>query len=139
MPDSDNVISVTGEQVLTVSRPSQRDGFWVLGLGTNSEFWLQFIQQFSFLQLEDLDTRRGGSSQPVSVWRESQSMDFRVGVQGVQSLVGVQVPQDDNTVLTSRGAQRSIWGQGDAGNVTGVSNVVSVDRVVQQVPGLELS
>lgn len=136
MPDSDDVVSVTSEQVLTVSRPSQRDSFWVLSLSTDSEFWLQFVQQGSFLQVEDLDTRSGGSSQPVSVWRESQSVNFRGCVQGVQGSVGVQVPQDDNTILTSRSVQGSIWRDGDAGNVTGVTNEVSVKLVVVQVPGL---
>lgn len=138
MPDSDDVVGVTGEQVLAVSRPSQRDGLRVLSLGRHGELRLQLVQQGSLLQVEDLDTRSGGSSQPVSVWRESQSVDLRSSVQGVQGVVGVQVPQDDDTVLTSRGIQRSIWGDGDAGDVTSVADEVSVDLVVVQVPRLEL-
>lgn len=136
LPDSDDVVSVTGEQVLTVSRPSQGDSLWVLSVRANSELWLQFVQQGSLLQVEDLDTRRGSSSQPVSVWRESQSVNLRSSVQGVQGVVGVQVPQDDNTVLTSRSVQGSIWRDGDAGNVTSVTNEVSVELVVVQVPRL---
>lgn len=105
MPHSDDVIGVTSEQVLTVSRPSQRNGFWVLGLSTDSELGLQLVQQGSLLQVEDLDSGSSGSSQPVSGWRESQGVDLGVSVQGVQSQVGVQVPQDDDTVLTRRGTQ----------------------------------
>lgn len=136
LPDSNNVIGVTSKQVLTVSRPSQRDGFRVLSLGTNGNFWLQFIQQGSFLQVEDLDTASGSSSQPVSVGGESQSVNFSSSVQGVQGLVGVQVPKDDNTILTGRSAQRSIRRDGDARNVTGVANEVSFNSVFRNVPAL---
>lgn len=137
MPHSDDVVSVTSEQVLTVSRPSQRDGLWVLSLSANSELWLQLVQQSSLLQVENLDSRRSGSSQPVSVWRESQSVNLGGSVQSVQGGVGVQVPQDDDTILTSRSVQRSIWGNGDAGNVSGVANEVSIELEVAQVPRLK--
>lgn len=137
MPDSDDVVSVTGEQVLTISRPSQGDSLWVLSLSTDSELWLQLVQQGSLLQVEDLDTRGGGSSQPVSVWRESQGVNLRSGVQSVQGGVRVQVPQDDNTILTSRSVQRSIWGDSDAGDVTGVADEISIELVVVQVPRLD--
>lgn len=136
MPDSDLVVGVTSEQVLAVSRPGQRDGFRVLSLGAGGDFRLEFVQQGSFLQLENLDARSGGGSQPVSVGREGQGVNFSVGVQGVQSDVGVQVPQDDDTVLTGRGAQRPVRRQGDARNVTGVADEVSVGLVVKQVPRL---
>lgn len=136
MPNSNDVVGVTGKQVLTVSRPGQRNSLWLLSLSRDSELRLQLIQQGSLLQVEDLDTRRGGSSQPVSAWGESQSVNLRRSVQGVQGVVGVQVPQDDDTILTSRSVQRSIWGDGDTGDVTGVADEVSVKLVVVQVPRL---
>lgn len=136
LPDSDDIVGVTGKQVLAVSRPSQRDGLWVLSLGGNGELRLQLVQQGSLLQVEDLDARRGGSGQPVSVWREGQSVNLRGSVQGVESVVGVQVPQDDDTVLTSGSVQGSVRRDGDAGDVTGVTDEVSVKLVVVQVPGL---
>lgn len=139
MPDSDDVVGVTSEQVLTVSRPGQRDGLWLLSLSRNGELWLQLVQQLSLLQVEDLDTGSSGSSQPVSGWRESQSVNLRRSVQGVQGLVGVQVPQDDDTVLTSGSVQRSIWGDNNTGNVTGVADEVSVELVLVQVPRLIVS
>lgn len=138
MPDSDDVVSVTSKQVLTVSRPGQRDSLRLLSLSRDGELRLQLVQQLSLLQVEDLDTRSGGSSQPVSGWREGQGVDLRRGVQGVQGLVGVQVPQDDDTVLTSGSVQGSIWGDDDAGDVTGVADEVSVKLVVGQVPRLML-
>lgn len=137
MPDTDDVVGVTREQVLTVSGPSQGQTFSVLSLGGGSEFWFQFIDQFLLFQVEDLDGRRGGSNQPESVWRESQGVDFVTGVQGVQNLFVRQVPQDDRTVFTTGSDQRSIWGDGQGGDVTGVTDEVGVQRVVGQVPRLE--
>lgn len=137
LPHSDNVVSVTSEQILPISGPCQRDSFRVLCLCVNSELWLQFVQQSSLLQIENLDTRRGSSCQPISGWRESQPMNFRASVQGVQSRIGVQVPQNNNTILACRGIQRSIWGDGDARDVACVADEVSVELVVVQVPRLE--
>lgn len=65
-------------------------------------------------------------------------MDLRSGVQGVQGLVGVQVPQDDDTVLTGGSVQGSVRGDGDAGDVAGVANEVGIELVLVQVPGLEM-
>lgn len=65
-------------------------------------------------------------------------MNLRSSVQGVQGVVGVQVPQDDDTVLTSGSVQGSVWGDGDAGDVAGVANEVGVELVVVQVPGLKM-
>lgn len=101
LPNSDDVVGVTGEQVLAIGRPSQGNSLRLLSLSTDSELRLQLVQQSSFLQVENLDTGGSGSSQPVSAWRESQSVNLRRGVQSVQGVVGVQVPQDDNTILTS--------------------------------------
>lgn len=66
-------------------------------------------------------------------------MDLGSSVQGVQGLVGVQVPQDDDTVLTSGSVQGSVWGDGDAGDVARVANEVGVELVLVQVPGLDVS
>lgn len=65
-------------------------------------------------------------------------MNLRGSVQSVQSGVGVQVPQDDDTVLASGSVQRSIRRDSDTGNVTGVANEISVELVVVQVPRLNL-
>lgn len=136
MPDTDDRISVTSEQVLTISRPSNGDGFWVSSLTGGGELWLELVNNLVLLQVEDLDGRSGGSSQPVSVWREGQSVDLVTSSKGVKSLLLLQVPQHDGTVLTSRGNQSSIWGDGDGGDVTGVTNVVTGQSVLVQVPRL---
>lgn len=122
MPDSDGVIGVTSEEVLTVVRPGKGNTFWGLTFGN---FWLQFVLQLLGLQVEDLDRLGGGSGQPESVWSESQSVDFGTGWQGVKNRLGVDVPQDDDTVLTGGSTQGSVWGDGDGGNETVVTNEVS--------------
>lgn len=136
LPNSDDVVGVTSEQSLTVSGPSQRDSVWFSGLGVTSEFWLQFIDQRLWIQTEDLDTRSGSSRQPVSVWRESQSEDFILSTQGVHSRLVSQVPQHDFTVLTSGSDQRTIWRSSNGVNVVVVTDEVSFDLELVNVPCL---
>lgn len=136
MPNSDDVVSVTSEQSLTVRRPGQRDSVWLSRLGVTSEFWLQVFQQTLWVQREDLDTRGSGSTQPVSVWREGQSEDFVTSRQGVHWDLSSRVPQHDFTVLTSRSDQRTIWGGSNSVNVRVVTDEVSFDLELVQVPGL---
>lgn len=102
MPNSDDVVGVTGEQSLTISRPSQRNGVWVLSLGVTSKFWLQFVDQDFVFQVVDLDTRSSSSGQPESGWREGQSKDFVLSVEVHEGALVLQVPDVDLTVLTSR-------------------------------------
>lgn len=139
LPNSDDVVSVASEQVLAVSGPGQRNSLGVLSLSIDSELRLQLIQQTSLLKVEDLDTRRCSGSQPVSAWRERQSVDLRSSVQGVQSVVGVQVPQDDNTILAGGSVQGSIGRDSNTRDVTSVANEIGVKFVVVQIPGLIVS
>lgn len=136
LPDTDNRVCVTSEQVLTVGGPSERDSLWVSSLTGGGELWLELVNELTLLEVEDLDGRSGSSGQPVSVWREGQRVDLVTSWQGVKNLLLVQVPKDDLTVLTGRSNKGSIWGDGDGGNVTVVTNVVTSDLVSVQVPGL---
>ena len=134
LPDSDQVISVTREQVLAVLRPSQGDTNRRLTL---SNLRLQLILQSSLLKVEDLDRRRGSSAKPESVWREGQSVNLMARVQSVQQLLWSQVPKNDNTVLTTGSAKGSIWGRCDAGNVTVMADEVGGQSSLSQVPRLD--
>lgn len=138
MPNSDNVVGVTGEEVLAIGRPGKGDTLWVLSLGgEGSKLRLELVHQFTLLQVVNLDSGSGSGTEPVSVWRESQSVDLVTRSEGVEGSLGVHVPQDDGTVLSTRCTQRSIWGDGNAGDVTGVANKVSLKRVVLKVPSLK--
>lgn len=109
---------------------------WFSGLSVTSEFWLQVIQQTLWVQGEDLDTRGSGSTQPVSVWREGQSVNFVTSRQGVHWDLGSRVPQHNFTVLTGRGNQRTIWGSSDSVDIRVVTDEVSFNLELVQVPGL---
>ena len=136
MPDSDNVISVTSEQVLTISRPSQRNSMWFSSFGVTSEFWFQFFDNSVVVQVQDLNTRSSGSNQPVSVWREGESKDFVFDVNVDNWGFFSQRPNHDVTVFTTSGDQGDIWRDGNSVDVVVVTDQVRVNLEFLQVPEL---
>lgn len=137
LPDTDEVVSVTGKEVLTISRPGKGDNLGSLGVSRGeNKVGLELVNESSLLEVVDLDTRGGGSAEPVSVRREGQSMDLITGGERVKVLVLNEVPEDDVTVLATGSAKRSIRGDSDGGNVTSVANVVSNELGVLDVPDL---
>lgn len=137
MPDTDKVISVTSEEVLTIIRPSKRNNLRLLGRGgSKAKVGLKLVNEGALLKVEDLDGRGGGSTEPVSVRREGKAVDFVVAEEGVKVLRAVQVPKDDRTILTTGSTEGSIRGDGDGGNVTVVANVVGEELGVLDVPDL---
>ena len=138
LPDTDEVVSVTGKEVLTISRPGKGDNLGSLGVSRGeNKVGLELVNESSLLEVVDLDTRGGGSAEPVSVRREGQSMDLITGGERVKVLVLNEVPEDDVTVLATGSAKRSIRGDSDGGNVTSVANVVSNELGVLDVPNLD--
>ena len=86
-PSTDDIISVTGEQGLSISAPCQADTLWLSALLANGlEFWLKLINLALLLQIKDDDAGRCGGTQPVSVWGENKGVDLITGIQGVQVL-----------------------------------------------------
>jgi hypothetical protein len=63
-------------------------------------------------------------------------VDLVVGVQGVEVLGLVKVPQHGGTVLAAGGTQRSIGGDGDGVDVAGVADVVSLQLAGGELPDL---
>lgn len=66
-------------------------------------------------------------------------MDLVVGVQGVEVLGLVKVPQHGGTVLAAGGTQRSIGGDGDGVDVAGVADVVGLQLAGGELPDLTAS
>lgn len=138
LPDTDSVVSVSGEQVLSVSRPSERNALRLTALGASeTKVGLELVNEVALLEVVDLDTRSSGSAQPVSVRREGQGVDLVTRHQRVEVRRRVKVPQDDGAILSSGGAQGSIRRDGDGGHVAGVTNVISLERGVLDVPDLK--
>lgn len=63
-------------------------------------------------------------------------MDLIAGVEGVKVLGLVQVPQHGGSVLAARGAQGSVWGDGDGVDVAGVADVVGLETAGRELPNL---
>lgn len=137
LPDTDEVVSVTSKKVLAISRPSKRDNLRSLGRSTRqNKVRLELINERTLLQIEDLDGASSSSTEPVSVRREGQRVDLVTRGKRVEMLEAVKIPKDDVTILTTGGTERSIRGNSDGGNVSSVSNVVSNELGVLDVPDL---
>lgn len=82
-PSTNLVISVTGEESLTISRPSQRYTFGIscllVGVAVE-EIGLELIDLGLLLEIEDGDGGSGGGAEPVSVRREDESVDLIAGL-----------------------------------------------------------
>ena len=79
MPDTDDVIRVTREEGGTISAPTNRQtvGIRVLSLTQLREFRTEVINNGLGLEIPDLDTVSGSSTEPVTVGREGKSVDER--------------------------------------------------------------
>jgi len=139
LPDTDDVIRVTREEGGTISTPADRQtiGVRVLSLTQLSEFRTEFINNRLGLEIPDLDTVLGSSTEPVTVRREGKSVDKRSSFERVKMLSIVQIPEHDNTVLTSRGTERTIGGDGNSVNVTVVTNEVGTELHLGKIPNLD--
>jgi hypothetical protein len=136
-PCADQVISVTSEQSLAISGPGEGNTLWLTALLANSwELWLELINLGLLLEVEDDDGGRGGGAEPVSVWREDQGVNLITGIEGVEVLGLVKIPEHGGSVLATGGAERSIWGDGDGVDVTGVADVVGLETAGRELPNL---
>jgi hypothetical protein len=141
-PDTDLVVGVSSEQGVTVRRPSQRHtlrGPGLLGdlLGAVADpFGGELVDLALLLKVEDDDVRSGGSAQPVAVGGEDEGVDLVTGVERIQVLGLVQVPQHSGSVFPSGSAERPIGGDGNGVNVTGVTAVVGLNAAGGELPNL---
>lgn len=136
-PGTDLVVGVTGEQGLAVGGPGQGDTLGVTALlALLNVLGLELINLALLLEVEDGDGAAGGGAQPVAVGGEDQGVDLVTGVEGVEVLGLVKIPQHGGTVLATGGAQGSIGGDGDGVDVAGVTDVVSLQTAGSELPDL---
>ena len=136
-PSTDLVVSVTREQSLTISGPSERDALWLSALlALLHELRLELINLALLLEIEDDDLLGGGSAQPVAVGGEDEGVDLVAGVQGVQVLGLVEVPEHGDAVLATGGAERAVGGDGDGVDVAGVADMVGLQLAGGELPNL---
>eukprot|EP00730_Choanoeca_flexa_P013153 TRINITY_DN5016_c0_g1_i2.p1 TRINITY_DN5016_c0_g1~~TRINITY_DN5016_c0_g1_i2.p1 ORF type:complete len:288 (-),score=31.76 TRINITY_DN5016_c0_g1_i2:398-1261(-) len=136
LPDADDVVSVAGKQGLTVSRPGQADA--ARGSLASHSSGLQLVHNDLGLEVPNLDGGASRRAQPVAVGAEGQRLNGLRGIQGVQVLALVEVPEHGLTVLAARGTQRAVGGDSHRVEVALVTNVVRAQLAVGQVPDLDL-
>lgn len=136
-PSPNDVVSVTSEQSLSIRAPCQANTLRLSALLANClELGLQLINLALLLQIENDDAAGSGSAEPISVGGEDEGVDFITSVQGVKMLRLVQVPQHGSSVLSTRRAERSIGGDCDSVDVSGVSDVVGLQSAGRELPNL---
>lgn len=138
LPDADLVIGITGEESLSISWPGKWQALWWIGLGwvVRWDSWTQFFDHLLACQIPNLDWWSISDAQPVTVWREAQSVDDVVVIQSVQMLAVIQIPQQSFAILSSRCAQWAVRWDGDSVQVSVVSIMVQLQFAVGQIPDL---
>ena len=136
-PSPNDVVSVTSEQSLSIRTPCQANTLRLSALLANRlELGFQLVNLTLLLQIENDDAARSGSAEPISVGGEDEGVDFITSVQGVKMLRLIQVPQHGSSVLSTRRTERSIRGDCDGVDVSGVSDVVSLQSAGRELPNL---
>lgn len=115
----------------------QTFGIRVLLLTQLSKFRTEFVNEGLGFEIPNLDTGGSGSTEPVTVGGEGKSVDVSVSFKRVEVLGFSQVPEHDNTVLTSRGTERTIGGDSDSVDVTVVTNEVGAELQLGKIPNLD--
>lgn len=80
-----------------------------------------------FLEIKDDNGAGRGGAQPVAVGREGERMHLVAGVQRIEVLGLVEIPEHGRTVFSARRAKRPIGRDGDGVDVAGVADVVGLN------------
>lgn len=136
---SDLGVRVPGKEGLAIGRPGQGGtvglgGQGVLPLG--GPLGLEVVHHLLALQVPDLDALGRGGAEPVAVGGEDQGVDDVAGVQGVEALAFVQVPEHGGAVLAAGGAEGAVGGDSHNVQVARVANEVLLELAVGQIPDL---
>jgi len=139
-PSTDLVVGVTSEESLAVSAPGQGNTLGLTALlALLDVLGLELIDLALLLEVEDGDAGGGGSAEPVTVGGKDEGVDLIAGVERVEVLGLVKVPEHGGTVLATGGAERAVGGDGDGVDVTGVTNVVGLETAGSELPDLFMS
>jgi len=138
LPYSDQVITVSSEQSLTISRPGKRQTLWWISTSRSRNLWSQLLNHVLTLEIPDLDGGSSGGTEPVSVRREDQAVDSISMIQGVQVLAIVEVPEHGLGILATTGTERTIRRHSDSVEITSMANMVGLQLAVGQVPDLDI-
>jgi len=137
-PDTDQVVGESTEQSLTVSGPCQRNTLGFPGvLADLNEVRLELVDDGLALQIENLNAAGGGSTEPVAVGAEHEGVDDITGLQRVQVLAIIEIPEHGDTVLSTGSREGAIGRYGDSVDVAGVAVVVSAELALAELPDFD--
>ena len=88
------------------------------------------------LKVENLDARCSRRAEPVAVGRENKGVDDVTGLERVEVLALVQVPDHSDTVLAAGCRERTIGRDRDGVDVAGVAVVVGLELELRELPDL---
>ena len=94
-PDTDEVVSVSGKEGLSIRWPAEWSADWWWTLLVSHNLGLKLLDNDLLLQIPDLDDGASGGTEPVAVWWEGKSIDLVTRVQSVEGLglLWAQVPK----------------------------------------------
>ena len=97
---------------------------------------LEFIDLALLLEIENGDRGGCGGAEPISVGREDKSMDLITGLEGIEVLRLVEIPQHSGTVLAAGSAERTIGGDCYGIDVARMADVIGLDSARGELPHL---
>ena len=90
-------------------------------------------------QIPNLDAFVRGGAEPVPIGRKDEGMDDFTGIQRVQPLALVQIPQHGGAVFAPRGAETAVGRDADGVEIPGVTHQIVAELAVGQGPHLDES
>ena len=133
--DTDQVVTVSSKQDRSIRRPGEASAdrnLSKLGL-----LRAERIDNNLALEVPDLDAIIGGGTQPVTVGGKDEGVDDLTGLERVETLSLVEVPQHGGAVLSSRSTETAIRRNADRVEVASVANEVVAELAVGQGPDLD--
>lgn len=142
-PNSDSTIRITTEKSASISTPGKGKASWVgfFGVGGGLEevgivLGVEVSDDEFAFEIPDLNGVFGGSAQPISVGAEAKGVDDITAIQRVKVLAFREIPQHGDSVLSSRRAEGTVWGNGDGVDVTSVAVQIGLQLALREVPHL---
>ncbi|GIX64498.1 sorbitol dehydrogenase [Babesia caballi] len=132
--DVDVAVGGASEERVTLLVPAER-----YAPGKADLFGLlagDFCEHVLVLQVPDLDHLVGGDTEPVVARREAERVDGRAGLEQVQAVAVLHVPEARDAVFAARGAQRAVGGNRGGGDGAFVARQVELEVAGGQFPHL---
>lgn len=136
LKSTDDLVVVTGKEGGTVLGEGKGEDRKVLE-GSLKGGSVELSDELLLREVVDLDRVTDGGSEPDLGGREGEGVDGRASLEGVDVLVVSKVPDVDEAVLASGGADGAIGADSDGVHVAGVADKGVTALEVGEVPDLD--